>query len=140
MVVVAVLVLTLRLGRDGEGTDPASSTTRQAYDLLAKGSGPGFNGPFELVAPLHRPGDACAFARVVEAASRQPEIVAATPVQVSPAGTAAVAVLYPRTGPQAAQTATTLGQLRSQVVPAAEAGTGLQILIGGVTASPTARP
>jgi putative drug exporter of the RND superfamily len=135
MVVVAMPVFTLRLGLDGAGTDPASSTTRQAYDLLAKGFGPGFNGSFELVAALHRPGDAAAFARVVEAASRQPEIVAATPVQVSPGGTAAVAVLYPATGPQSAQTATALEQLRSQVVPAAEAGSGLNVLIGGVTAA-----
>jgi putative drug exporter of the RND superfamily len=133
MIVIALPVLTLRLGLDDAGTDPASSTTRQAYDLLAKGFGPGFNGPFELVSALRGPADEAAFARVVEAASRQPGIVAATPAQVSPAGTAAVALLYPGTAPQAAQTAKVLGQLRDQVVPAAEAGSGLHVLIGGVT-------
>jgi RND superfamily putative drug exporter len=45
VVVVALPVFTLRLGLDDAGTDPASSTTRQAYDLLAKGFGPGFSGP-----------------------------------------------------------------------------------------------
>ncbi len=131
--VVALPVLTLRLGLDDAGTDPASSTTRQAYDLLAEGFGAGFNGSFELVAALHGPADKAVFARVAEAAARQPGIVAATPAQVSPAGTAAVAVLYPSTAPQAAQTATLLGRLRTQVVPENEAGSGLNVLIGGVT-------
>ena len=133
VIVVALPVLSLRLGLDDAGTDPASSTTRQAYDLLAKGFGPGFNGPFELVAALPGPADEAAFARVAEAAARQPGIVTATPPQVSPAGTAAVAVLYPATAPQAAQTVTLLGQLRSRAVPRAEAGSGLNVLIGGVT-------
>ncbi len=135
VIAVALPVFTLRLGLDDAGTDPASSTTRQAYDLLAEGFGPGFNGPFELVAALPRPADEAAFARVAEAVARQPGIVAATSVQVSPAGTAAVAVLYPATAPQAAQTAALLGQLRSRVVPQAEAGSGLNVLIGGVTAA-----
>jgi putative drug exporter of the RND superfamily len=133
MVVVALPVLTLRLGLPGASTDPPSSTTRQAYDLLAQGFGPGFNGPFELVSALHGPAGEAAFARVAEAASRQPGVVAATRPQVSPAGTAAVALLYPGTAPQAAQTAQLLGQFRSQVVPAAEAGSGLHVLIGGAT-------
>jgi putative drug exporter of the RND superfamily len=133
VIVVALPVLSLRLGLDDASTDPASSTTRQAYDLLAKGFWPGFNGPFELVTVLHRRADEAAFAGVVQAAARQPGIVAATPPQVSPAGTAAVAVLYPATGPQAAQTAALLGQLRDHAVPRAEAGSGLNVLIGGVT-------
>jgi putative drug exporter of the RND superfamily len=135
MVVIALPVFTLRLGLDDAGTDPASSTTRQAYDLLAQGFGPGFNGPFELVAVLHGPADEAAFSRVVEAASRQPGIMTATSTQVSPAGNAAVALLYPSTGPQTAQTARQLDQLRNQVVPAAEAGSDLNVLIGGEAAT-----
>jgi RND superfamily putative drug exporter len=133
VIIVALPVFTLRLGLDDAGTGPASSTTRQAYDLLAEGFGPGFNGPFELVSAVRGPGDEAAFSRVVEAASRQPGIVTVTPAQVSPAGTAAVALLYPSTAPQAAQTTVLLDQLRNRVVPAAEAGSDLHVLIGGVT-------
>jgi len=132
-VVVALPVFSLRLGLPDASTDPASFTARQAYDLLAQGFGPGFNGPFELAARVHGSAEKAAFARVVDAASRQPGIAAATRPQVSPAGTAAVAVLYPGTAPQAAQTAQLLGRLRGQVVPAAEAGSGLNVLIGGAT-------
>ena len=135
VIVVALPVLSLRLGIDDAGTDPPSSTTRQAYDLLAKGFGPGFNGPLELVATVHGTGDEAAFSRVLQAASHQPGIVAATPPRVSPAGTAAVALLYPSTAPQAAQTTELLDHLRSRVVPAAEAGSGLRVLTGGVTAT-----
>ena len=135
VVVVALPVFSLRLGLDDAGTDPASSTTRQAYDLLAQGFGPGFNGPLQLVATIHGTTDETAFARVVKAAADQPGIIAATTPRPSPAGTAAVAVLYPTTSPQSPQTAKLLDHLRSEVVPKAEAGSGLHVLIGGVTAT-----
>jgi RND superfamily putative drug exporter len=50
MVILAIPVLSVRLGSTDQGNDPSSTTTRQAYDLLAKGFGPGFNGPLLLVA------------------------------------------------------------------------------------------
>ncbi len=60
MVVLAIPVLTLRLGSSDQGNDPSSTTTRQAYDLLAEGFGPGFNGPLLLVARTSSPADAAA--------------------------------------------------------------------------------
>ena len=39
MLVLAIPVLSLRLGSSDQGNDPSSTTTRQAYDLLAEGSG-----------------------------------------------------------------------------------------------------
>src|SRR5258708_24844075 len=48
--VLAIPVLSLRLGSSDQGNDPSSTTNRQAYDLLAQGFGPGFNGPLLLVA------------------------------------------------------------------------------------------
>ena len=125
VVVVALPLFTLHLGLDDAGTDPSRSTTRQAYDLLAKGFGPGFNGPFELVAEILGPTDKAAFERVLAAASHQPGIMVVTPPVVSPAGTAVVANLYPWTAPQAAQTTTLLDQPRNEMVPAAETGSGL---------------
>ena len=46
----------LRLGSSDQGNDPKGTTTRTAYDLLAKGFGPGFNGPLQVVAETTRPG------------------------------------------------------------------------------------
>ncbi len=49
MIVIAIPFFSLRLGSSDAGNDPTSKTTRQAYDLLADGFGPGFNGPLQLV-------------------------------------------------------------------------------------------
>ena len=67
MAVLAIPVLSLRLGSSDQGNDPSSSTTRQAYDLLAEGFGPGFNGPLLLVAQTHSAADLAAL-RTLEAA------------------------------------------------------------------------
>src|SRR5437763_5015269 len=50
MLALAIPALSLRLGSSDAGTDPPSTTTRKAYDLLAKGFGAGFNGTFQVVA------------------------------------------------------------------------------------------
>ena len=55
MLVLAIPVLSLRLGSSDAANDPTSSTTHQAYDLLANGFGPGFNGPLQLVARAGSP-------------------------------------------------------------------------------------
>ena len=52
MLLLAAPALWLRLGSSDAGNDPASFTTRHAYDLLAQGFGPGFNGPLTLVVQL----------------------------------------------------------------------------------------
>jgi putative drug exporter of the RND superfamily len=63
MVAVVVIVgialpfFSLRLGSSDQGNDAANTTTRQAYDLLSKGFGPGFNGPLELVADVQGPAE-----------------------------------------------------------------------------------
>ena len=41
MLIIAVPFFSMRLGSADAGSDPAGSTTRSAYDLLAKGFGPG---------------------------------------------------------------------------------------------------
>ncbi len=67
MVIIAIPFFSMRLGSADAGSDPASSTTRKAYDLLAKGFGPGYNGPLQLVAEVDSPAQQAAFARVVKA-------------------------------------------------------------------------
>ena len=39
----------VRLGAADQGTQPDEQTSRRAYDLLAEGFGPGFNGPIPIV-------------------------------------------------------------------------------------------
>ena len=49
IVVIALPFFSLRLGSADQGTDPAGTPTRVAFDMLSRGFGPGFNGPLMLV-------------------------------------------------------------------------------------------
>ena len=58
IVVLALPFFSLRLGTADQGNDPAGPTTRQAYDLLAKGSAPGSTDPSSWSPTVTRPGRA----------------------------------------------------------------------------------
>ena len=136
MCVFAVPFLSLRLGASDEGNDPATTTTRKAYDLLAQGFGPGFNGPLQIVAPVSSPAQQAAFAKVVTEVGKVDGVAAAQPpVVLGPPGhQVAVATVYPTSAPQAAATGALVSHLRSVTIPATTAGTGLRVLVGGETA------
>ncbi len=132
--ILAVPFLSMRTGLVDAGTDPPSSTTYQAYQLLAKGFGPGFNGPLVLVGRVAGPSDQARFAAFTAEARSEPGVAAVQPPQLSPNDKAEVALVYPTTGPQDAATTTLLDRLRA-AVPRAEAGSTLAIHIGGTTAA-----
>jgi RND superfamily putative drug exporter len=134
VVALALPFFSLHLGLDDAGSDPAGTTTRQAYDLLADGFGPGFSGPFQLVAQLSNPADEAAFADLTQSLASQPGVAQVGTPTVSPSGRVAVANLYPTTSPQSSQTSALLSRLRTAVIPRAEAGTGVSVLVGGATA------
>jgi RND superfamily putative drug exporter len=136
LVIAALIVPTfsLRLGSSDQGNDPESSTTRKAYDLLAEGFGPGFNGPLQLVAELKSPTDSQAFTALAGTLRTTPGIAAAQPLPVQPGGQVGIIVVYPTTSPQDAKTSDLITHLRTTTVPAAEAGTTMQVYVGGQTA------
>jgi putative drug exporter of the RND superfamily len=133
MVVLAIPVLSLRLGSSDQGNDPASSTTRQAYDLLAEGFGPGFNGPLLLVAQAGSPADATALRTLRD---RLPTVadVASVRTLAAAKGTAVIQVT-PGTSPEDKATSDLITTLRDKVIPAAEQGTTLRVYVGGITAT-----
>jgi len=133
MVLLAIPVLSLRLGSSDQGNDPSSSTTRQAYDLLAEGFGPGFNGPLLLVAQTSSRADATALRTLQD---RLPHVNDVTSVRTLAAasGTEVIQVT-PGTSPEAQATSGLITTLRDHVIPAAEQGTTLRVYVGGVTAT-----
>jgi putative drug exporter of the RND superfamily len=133
MLVLAIPVLSLRLGSSDQGNDPSPTTTRQAYDLLADGFGPGFNGPLLLVAQTSSPAGAAAL-RTLEA--RLPKVADVTSVRQIAAmpGTVVIQVI-PGTPPEAKATSDLISTLRNDTIPAAGHGTTLRVYIGGVTAT-----
>ncbi|MBV9451817.1 MAG: MMPL family transporter [Streptosporangiaceae bacterium] len=132
--VLAIPFLSMRAGLVDASTDPSSATTYQAYQLLAKGFGPGFNGPLAVVGQVANPADRARFASFAASARSEPGVAGVTSPQLSPDGKAEVAEVFPATGPQEAATTTLLDRLRA-AVPRAEAGSTLAIHIGGTTAA-----
>ncbi|GKQ41585.1 membrane protein [Streptomyces sp. A012304] len=137
LVVVTVLALPtagLRLGTSDQGNGPASATTRQAYDLLADGFGAGVNGPLTLVTHVDGAEDRLALDNL-DATLRSTEGVASvTPVTYSAGGDTAYLTVVPESAPQSQRTSEFVDRLRAEVLPRAEAGTSLDVQVGGVTA------
>ena len=134
MVVLALPVLSMRLGLSDAGNDPPQDTTRLAYELLAKGFGPGFNGPFTLVSRVDGPSDVAHFQMLLDELRSDPGVATVGPAIPNPQGTAIIGILYPKTAPQDVATVQLLDRLRQTDIPRAEAGTTLQVHVGGVTA------
>ena len=122
MAVLAIPVLSLRLGATDQGNDNASSTTRKAYDLLAEGFGPGFNGPLQVVSAG---GDTATLVKGIEATPGVARVAALPPAQ----GVTVIQVV-PTTSPQSKQTDDLIDTLRDKVIPKA----GAEAHVGGVTA------
>src|SRR3954464_8074520 len=123
----------LRLGSADAGQDPPSSTTRKAYDLLAKGFGPGFNGTFQIVA--RTPNGKAGLAKVqklADALGSTEGLAAVGPPVPSPNGDIALIEARPATAPQDAATSRLIDTLRSDVVP--RAADGMSVYVGGITA------
>ena len=135
VVIVAVPLTGLRLGSSDAGTDPTGYTTHQAYTTLARGFGPGFNAPMELVGAVRSQQGSAEFAAFLKAAGKLHDVASVTSPTTSPDGKVILATLYPRTSPQAQQTTTLVSQLRDHVVPRYESRGGVQIHVGGNTAT-----
>ncbi len=135
MLVLAGPYLSLRLGLSDAGNDVAGTTTRKAYDMLASGFGPGFNGPLVLVATQSgSSSDRAALLRVEGALGKQPGVVAVAPLPGKPGAKVAVIELFPKTAPQDVKTSQLITHLRNDVIPPLERGTTLRVYVGGSTA------
>jgi RND superfamily putative drug exporter len=134
LVVLAIPLFSMRLAFTDAGNDPTTLTTRQAYDLLAEGFGPGFNGPLVLAATLPAGSDRAVVSRTAEALAATPGVALVVPPQFDASGDTAAIVAFPTTSPQSAQTEALVHRLRQQVVPAATAGSDVRVLVGGETA------
>jgi len=128
-------VLGLRLGFPDAGNDPAGTTTRQAYDLVGEGFGPGANGPLVLAADLPDAAAVRQLDRLVERIRGEPGVAFVSSPRRSAAADAAVLAVTPVTAPQAAATEELVHRLRDRVLPQAVEDTGISVYLGGATPS-----
>ena len=138
VVVVALPFFSLRMGFSDQGNDPRGTATREAYDLLARGFGPGFNGPLQLVAVVQNPEQQAALDQMLAAVAAQPDVARVSSPQLIPdtrGSEVALVDAYPKSSPQDAATTSLVNYLRDRTVPKSVGSTGLQVYVGGTTAT-----
>ena len=131
LVLLAVPLFAIRLGTSDEGNLPEDTTTRQAYDLLSEGFGPGHNGPLLLVAEVPDGTDTADLERVTEAVDAADGVAAASPPQLSEGEDAALWQVMPSTAPQDEATTELVHRLRDEVLPDATGDTDLDVAVTG---------
>ena len=138
LLVLSAPILGLRLGFSDEGNFTEDTTTRQAYDLIAEGFGPGFNGPFLLAIETDDPADFATIQALAAAVDSDPGVNRVSqPFPSDPAdpetSEAFLLQIVPETAPQDAETEDTVLRLRESVIPPVIAGTGVEANLTGAT-------
>jgi RND superfamily putative drug exporter len=134
MVVLALPVTGLQLGTSDQGSGPATATTRQAYDMLSDGFGPGVNGPLTLVADIDGAAGKLAFDQLPHQLRTTSGVAQVTDARLNGSGDTGVITVVPDTGPQNPRTSDLVDRLRDHILPEATHGAPLQVHVGGVTA------
>jgi RND superfamily putative drug exporter len=133
LLVLAAPALGMRLGFPDAGNDKSGTMTRQAYDLISEGFGPGANGPLVIAAELPRPAEGRAAIEKLASQLRSEEGVSYAPApRFNEDGSAAILTVIPTTSPQDEATQDLVDHLRT-VMPQTLAGSGATAYLGGVT-------
>ncbi|MDB1089768.1 MMPL family transporter [Streptomyces sp. ACA25] len=131
--VVAIPATQLELGLPDDGSEPTSTTQRQAYDLLADSFGPGFNGPLLVTVDAAEGDPQQAADRITEAVSELGNVAAVTPATVNEPGDAALLTVIPQSQPSSTETEDLVDGIR-EAARQIEAETGSVVLVTGQTA------
>ncbi len=123
----------VRLGAADQGTQPKEQTARRAYDLLAEGFGPGFNGPIPIVIDVN--GDEQAPEKIHDGVQGLPDVASVGEPQFNDEKTVAIVFVTPTSAPQDEATDKLVDRLRDDVVPAATAGGDAVAYVSGQTAA-----
>jgi len=131
--VLAIPVFSLRLGFSDESNFADDTSTKQAYDLLVEGFGPGFNGPLILAAELPQGTSPGELAAITDAAAADPgvEFVSEPRPNYRDDPTAVMWELVPTSGPQDEATTDLVKRLRDEALPPAEDATGVDVAVTG---------
>ncbi len=134
MVLFLVPFFAMRLDTSDAGNDPSNTSTNRAFNLLADGFGPGFNGPLLIATQLSSSDQRSQLPAVRAAVQRTPDVVAVTAPRVSPSGKVAVMDAYPNSAPQAQATTDLVHRLRDHTLPPFKDTLGSRPMVGGFTA------
>ena len=132
--IVALPFLHLQLGLPDAGTQSKGTTERRAYDLLAKGFGPGFNGPLTVVVDATGKKHPEQIANAAsKALGKFPNVATASAPIFNESGEIAIIAVTPETGPSSQGTTKLVSAIRKAAAPVREKY-GIDILVTGTTA------
>ena len=124
-------LLSIRLGFGDNGNAPESTTVRRAYDMLAEGFGPGFNGPLFITVQGETASNPAALDEFVGTVKNVDGIAFAQATPASADGSLSLVIAYQTTAPQDEATTKLIKTLRNDVIPK----TGVAAKVGGFTAA-----
>jgi len=130
---LTIPLFNMRLALSDNGNRAEWQTARRAYDLLAEGFGPGFNGPLQLVAEVPVGTSEETIERIGAAVATDPDVVYVSPA-VSVPGDLRLWKVVQRESPQAEGTTELVHRLRDDVLPTAIGDSGVVVNVGGFTA------
>ncbi len=129
LVVLTIPLFSIRLGFGDTGNAQPDQTVRKAYDLLAEGFGPGFNGPLVVTlegAPAADAAKVQAFTKTLQS-TEGVQVAFARPIRAD----LALITVVPASAPQDVATTDLVHRLRAQVIP----DSGYKARVGGFTAA-----
>ncbi|PSL05881.1 RND superfamily putative drug exporter [Haloactinopolyspora alba] len=139
LLLLATPFLGTRFGFPDAGNDPEGNSSRQTYDMVSDGFGPGANGPLLVVADLAPAEDDAAGQEALDQLATSlgatAGVASVAPPQLNPAGDAALISVVPESGPQDGDTEDLARELRADVIPPVTDATGAEVHVGGVTAA-----
>ncbi|WP_282082632.1 MMPL family transporter [Streptomyces tendae] len=131
---LALPMTDLQLGMPGDEAKSTQTTQRRAYDALAEGFGPGFNGPLTVVVDARDADDPKAAAETVSGQIGGTEgVVSVSPAQFNESGDTAVFSVVPTTAPTGQETKDLVNTIRGDR-PGIESEAGATFEVTGTTA------
>lgn len=134
LIVLCLPALNIRLGTADSGNDPKGTTTRSAYDLLAKGFGAGYSGPLLLVASIPKGADSTALTNLGSIISADADVAQVTPAYITPDHLLGIITVYSKSSPQSAATNNLINRLRETTIPTALKSSPIHVYVGGAVA------
>jgi RND superfamily putative drug exporter len=135
LLALAAPALGMRLGFPDAGNDKKGTMTREAYDLISEGFGPGANGPLVIAAELPNPGAKADIERLAAQLRGEPGVAYVPAPRFSSGPSAAIVTVVPTTSPQDEATSELVEHLRGTVIPQTLGNSGVTALVGGVNAA-----
>jgi RND superfamily putative drug exporter len=135
LVVLALPIFKLQLGQNDISALPKETTSRQAYDGLNAGFGPGVNGPLLIASQFTSPEEAqTVLPGLQKAIGGAEDVAAVTEPSLSEDKKVAVFTVISKSEPWADETVSLVENLRDEVIPGTLEGTKAQSFVGGQTA------